>query len=367
MKRSKGSKAGAGARETAPRAPRRTDKGAAETGRTRARAASDAPTDVVASPRLRRLGERLAWAALVVPPFVVVPVALDPFRMPQRLLAEWLALASLAALVWSAEEIRGAAIWRSTAVRATAPLLALAALSLFTSSHHAHVADALADLAIGVATLGGWSLLLPRERLRKLLDAIMVPGAGLAVIAILQLHDLWQPILFGERLRSARYGITSLAGNAGDLAAFLVLPCLVAQAGLPAARGRARWWRLFVLATTVYALAGTQTLTSLAAAAAGSLLLWSARLPPRRLVVLAGAATATVLLLGVLVPPLRERVVRLQTAFTGGDNLNNLLSGRLDGWRVAARLLAEHPVAGVGLGAYRAEFAPMKLRLLAEG
>ncbi|HXT19693.1 MAG TPA: O-antigen ligase family protein, partial [Thermoanaerobaculia bacterium] len=199
------------------------------------------------------------------------------------------------------------------------------------------------------------------------LDAIMVPGAGLAVIAILQLHDLWQPILFGERLRSARYGITSLAGNAGDLAAFLVLPCLVAQAGLPAALGRARWWRLFVLATTVYALAGTQTLTSLAAAAAGSLLLWSARLPPRRLVVLAGAATATVLLLGVLVPPLRERVVRLQTAFTGGDNLNNLLSGRLDGWRVAARLLAEHPVAGVGLGAYRAEFAPMKLRLLAEG
>ncbi len=46
---------------------------------------------------------------------------------------------------------------------------------------------------------------------------------------------------------------------------------------------------------------------------------------------------------------------------------NAVLSGRLDGWRTAAFLLAEHPLAGVGQGGFRAEFAPAKLALLDRG
>jgi tetratricopeptide (TPR) repeat protein len=51
----------------------------------------------------------------------------------------------------------------------------------------------------------------------------------------------------------------------------------------------------------------------------------------------------------------------------GTEALNDALSGRLDGWRVAVLLLREHPLTGVGLGAYRAEFSGAKLRLVSLG
>ena len=74
-----------------------------------------------------------------------------------------------------------------------------------------------------------------------------------------------------------------------------------------------------------------------------------------------------VVLLVVLVAPLRSRVETLVRAATIGGGLNEVLTGRLDAWWVAERLLQEHPLAGVGFGAYRAEFAAAKLRLISEG
>ncbi len=368
MKRGTKSKAGAGGRGGGPRGAAHASPAAAAQGdrrSRRARAAAALP-ESAAGGRVQRLGEWLAIAALAVPPFVVVPVALDAFRLPQRMLTEWLALASLVALAW-AGSVRTAVLRRSAALFASLPLLLVAATSFFTTPHRAHVAEAVPDLAIGVAALVGWSLAIHRERVRRVLDAALVPAAALAAIAVLQLHDLWQPVLFGEQFYYERLGITSLAGNPGDLAALLVLPCLVAQAGLPGARGAARWWRLVVLAVCVYALAGTQTLTSLIAAAAGSVVLWAALLPRRRLLVGAAAVAIAALLLVTLVSPLRERVVRLRPALTSVEELNEALSGRLDGWWVAMRLLRDHPLTGVGFGAYRAEFAPAKLAMLAEG
>jgi len=44
-----------------------------------------------------------------------------------------------------------------------------------------------------------------------------------------------------------------------------------------------------------------------------------------------------------------------------------VLTGRLDGWRAALWMLEEHPWAGVGQGAFRAEFVPAKLALLDRG
>ena len=316
----------------------------------------------------------LAMATIVVPPFVVVPVALDAFRLPQRMVAEALALASLIALaIGSRTSDAVSSEWtprnalRLPVLRAALPLLLVAASSFVTTAHPAHVADALPDLAIGIAVLVGWSLGFDAAALRRLLDAALVPAAALAGMGILQLHHLWQPMVFSESLAGERLAVTSLAGNPGDLAAMLVLPCLIAQAGLRDARGWRFWWRLLALALCVYALAGTQTLTSLVAAVLGSAALWAVLLPRR--LALAGAATATaaVVLLVVLVAPLRSRVETLVRAATIGGGLNEVLTGRLDAWWVAERLLQEHPLAGVGFGGYRAEFAAAKLRLMSEG
>jgi O-antigen ligase len=51
---------------------------------------------------------------------------------------------------------------------------------------------------------------------------------------------------------------------------------------------------------------------------------------------------------------------------THGD-VNALLTGRLDGWRVAVAMWERAPIVGVGQGAYRAEYADTRLALEARG
>jgi O-antigen ligase len=249
-------------------------------------------------------------------------------------------------------------------LRACLPLLLLAATGIATTAHRLHVLDAVADLAIGCAALVGWSLAFRAARLRRLLDATLLAGAPLALLGVLQAYELWTPLVFATDPGGARQATTSLLGNPGDLAALLVLPCLLAQQRLAVGPRRPLWGAAAALCA--YGVATSQTLTSFAALAAGSLLLWALLLPPRRLAVLAAAGAVAVILLVALAPGLRARVLGWRETFALGG-LNNVLSGRLDGWRVATALLAERPLTGVGHGAYRAEFAPAKLALAARG
>jgi O-antigen ligase len=302
-----------------------------------------------------------------VAPFVVVPGAVDSFRLPQRMASEWLALASLLALapLLATVEKPWPRLLRNPALLAVAPLLLLATLSLFTTSHPLHAREALVDLWIGAAALVGWSLAFANERLRRLVDLLLVPAAAFAILGILQLHALWRPLGFYEMIDKERLEVTSLAGNAGDFGIFLVLPCLVAQANLAARRGRA-WLQVVALVVCAYGLVGTQTLSAVAALAGGSALLWAARLPRRHLVWVAAGTALVVLALVTVAPRVSGRFAEKLWELRHGKT-DALLSGRQDGWRVATRLLAERPLAGFGHGSYRAEFARTKIDLLGEG
>ena len=120
------------------------------------------------------------------------------------------------------------------------------------------------------------------------------------------------------------------------------------------------------LALCLYGIAVTQTLSAVAAITAASALLWLRLVPGRRtmvaLVAVALLAAATVAAL----PALRTRVVDKAAQLVDGD-LNLALTGRLDGWRAAGWMLSRHPLAGVGQGAYSAEFAAAKLDLAERG
>ena len=355
------------------------------------------------APAERPLAARLAslplWLLAVVPPLYFVPSAKDPFRLPKLMLAEWLAIASLVPLAWAlrrVEAVRWRDLWRQPAIRALLPLVAVATASLATSAHPLHVREALADLWIGAACLVGWSAALPVRRLERVLVALLLPAAALAVIGILQFHGL-QPLAVAPALGGARYTVTSTAGNTGDFAAFLVLPCLVAQWRL--ARGAAaaaagsrpvaggagekdaagggrrlgrRWgWLAAALALCAYAIAVTQTLAALVALLLGSLTFWfgSLRRGGAGLRWLAGACAAAALLAAgavAAVPALRGRVAEKVSLARRGE-WNHVLTGRLDGWRTALWMLEQHPWAGVGQGAFRAEFVPAKLALLDRG
>jgi O-antigen ligase len=84
----------------------------------------------------------------------------------------------------------------------------------------------------------------------------------------------------------------------------------------------------------------------------------------RRWQVLAGTLVGLAVTV-TLMTPLRQRVVsKLLRSERGGVNV--ILTGRLDAWRVATRVLVEHPL-GTGHGTFRAEYVPTKLALLDEG
>lgn len=320
------------------------------------------------------VGYLLIWVAVLVMPAVVSPTTVDAFRLPKLLFAEWLGLASLAAFALSAA-FTGAGPgepspppWRRRAVLAVAPLVLVATLGLATTGHPEHVRQALADLWIGAACLVGWSLALSSDRLSRLLGGLGVSGSLLALLGILQFHDLYRPFAFARGEEAGRLGVSSLAGNTGDLAAFLVLPVLVAQWRLaaPSAGRRSRLVWGVVLAVCLYGLAVTQTLTALAAVLAGSVVLWGARLRPRRAAVAGGGAVVALIVVVLVVAPLRGRVVRA-IDFLQEGRIDALVSGRFDGWQAALWMVGESPVLGVGHGAYRAEFARAKLDLLDRG
>lgn len=318
-------------------------------------------------------GEVLVFAALLVPPLLVLPTLADAFDLPKLLASEWLGLASLAVLAWrlrEVERIDARGLWAVPALAAVVPLVAVLTAGLATSAHPAHVRAALPDLWIGAACLVGWSAGLPERAHRRLQLGLLVPAGVLALLAILQFHDLYRPFAFTEGEQNARLGFSSLAGNVGVLAAYLVLPALIAQQLLW------RWWGGrrraapaavgVALVLCLYGLAVTQTLAALAAIAAASAVLWLGLLPARRVALALGAVVLMAAAAVVAVPPLRSRLSD-KVGHVASGRWNLALAGRLDGWRAAAAMLADHPLTGVGHGAYEAEFAAVKLELAGRG
>ena len=350
-------------------------------GKPRPAASRKAPA-AAASPRTPRtpIDLRLAlfflWLLILLPPFLLAQVAKESFRAPKLLASEWLALASVVCLAWGLrrrEEVRLADLWRLPAARAVLPILAIATAGLAVTRHPEHTREGLADLWIGAVCLVAWSAALPASRVERLLRGMLWPAALLAAIGIGQFHGWWQPLLFFGLTPGSRLAITSYAGNPGDLGAYLVLPVLIAQETLwrrlraGERLGRpAVWSTAAALSICLYALLLTQTIAAVVALLAGSVLLWGALLPRRRAAALLAGAIVTTVLVVVAVPPLRQRLVEKAQAVSYLD-LNWFLSGRLDGWRTAAWMLGQHPLTGVGHGAYRPEFVPAKLALLDRG
>ena len=316
-------------------------------------------------PLAHRLATWTIGLLFVAVPFVLDSAQKDAFRLPKALLGETLALLSLffLAFAW-----KGPKEWRELLrapfVAAFGPFVVVATLVSLASPHLAHVQRGLAGLWIGAVAVWGWSVGFSRRELREALAWQLAPASVLAAIAILQFHGIYQPYAFVGIAESSRYAIGSLAGNVGDLAAYLVLPTILAQAEI--ARGGRVRLASAALALCLYGLAVTQTLAALAGVAVGSVVFWAFRISRRRLLAGAFAGAGAVVLLFVVVAPLRERSLAKAGEIARGD-WNSVLTGRLDGWRAAVWMLGEHPATGVGVGAYRTEFIPAKLALVRSG
>ncbi|MEM7356740.1 MAG: O-antigen ligase family protein [Acidobacteriota bacterium] len=316
-----------------------------------------------------KLGPVMLWLLVLLVPLAFSLSARENFRLPKLWLSQTLGLASIVFLLARAKIVGRLdlkALVRQPVVLAVLPMLIVATLGLLTSPHDQAVRGALISLWIGLACLVVWSYALTTSELRDLLEGMIFPATQLALVAVLQYHHIVNPFqIVGEveRLR-----LTSLAGSAFDLAAYFVLPCLLVQGSLRQTSTSAswRWTQGLCAALSVYALALTQTLSAILALACGTLLFWFLVLSRRRFVGLAAGLILAALALGLAVEPLQQRVSNKLGSLRQGD-VNELLSGRLDGWRAALWMAREEPWTGVGHGAYRFEFGRAREALKQQG
>jgi O-antigen ligase len=316
----------------------------------------------------RRAGLFAVYALVIVPPFLVSPSAEDAFRLPKLAASETLALLSLLALAAGSIARRSISLLDFARRPPTvfAALLVLAVLpGALWAEHPLHWQRASWSLAIALGCLVGWSAAIPERSLRRAIDLLALPGASLALLAILQAHGVFRPFAFAQN-QGARYHLTSLAGSVGDLGAYLVLPALALQVGLARPGGvGGRLLRGVLLALVAYGLFLSETLAALAAVALGSLVLWAILLPLRRLW-LAALPLLAIAAVSLVVPGLHHRVSSKLRDLRHED-VDRLLSGRPDAWKVAVEMFREHPWLGVGHGGYRSSFASTKLALAEHG
>jgi O-antigen ligase len=318
-----------------------------------------------AGPLVRRLAFAALIGTVVLTPLVFDADSRDSFRIPKALFFGLGALVSLflLSLTWKAPADL-ARLARTGSLRAIGPFVAVATAVSLLSPHVEHVHRGLAGVWVGGLALWGWSAGFTRRELHRALRWTLLPAGLLGLVGALQFHDLFQPFHFAALRDASRLAITSFAGNAGDLSAFLVLPALVAQRLL--ALGQKRLLAVAALCLAFYGIAITQTFAAAAALAAGTLLFWAPVLPARRRWLAAGSAAVVMLLALAVSTPFRARAVEKLREIARGD-WNEVLTGRFDGWRAGVWMLREHPWSGVGAGAFRTEFLPAKEALIDRG
>lgn len=285
-------------------------------------------------------------------------VAVDPAGWFPFGPVKWLAVSVLvpagAAVLLARRPLRVAAAPTAAAAALVAWQAAAAAMGedrfyawIGTPERHLGVlAWALAALAL----VAGQSLGTDRER-RVVAAGLVAAGVGLGTAAAAEALG-WEPAVLdtGDRL-------SGLVGSPAYLgaAAALLLPALF---GVAADRSWARAWRAAAAAATaglaVAAVGSGARAAWFGLAVAGAATGWAQRARlVRRPRLATGIAVAGVGVLAVLVVagPVGARLAGALDAGEPGGR------GRLDEWRVAARVIADDPFTGVGPEGYRIAFA----------
>lgn len=316
-----------------------------------------------------RLAAGLLRLHMVLVPLVVAPNIRDAFRLPKEIAATTLGLAAALCLVVGAIAGTGRLAARRRVEPTTLALLGfalLATLTLATTNHPEHVRSSLLGLWVGVAAFAVFSHGLSSDSLRSVLSWSVPSGVVLALIGLAQAANVYQPFGFAAGMSTSREQITSLAGNPGDLAAFLLLPTLVALARVlePTCRHRALWF--LALLCLLGGAAAARTISCAGALVVGAVFLVGRRFERRRLIAATAGILAASLLLVISWSPLRQRADEKVRDLKKLE-INAFLTGRLDAWRAAVSMGVAAPWSGVGHGAFRTEFADARESLMAQG
>jgi O-antigen ligase len=347
------------------------------------------PSNRAVAARAERFLVLLAVAGLVVVAFAFTP-GLENFRTAKEAVFRAQALlgafgVAVAVAFGGADRLRE--MLRDRAIVAVlAGVLIWTSITTLASGNRMVSLDAFATIVCSLLLFVAVWYIAPRFPTAALL--VLVPAALLnAALAALQEYGIWNPFEFSEKL-PAHLTATALIGNPNDVGGYLALCTVVLLAASPSlgnqkpetrnqklARNPSGFWflvsgfrlRWLALSGGAIAFAGvviSQTRTAILALAITAVFIALRR--SRRLALGVAAALLLTLLvayfvnLGVL-----TRLAHLPEYVARG-HWNIVLSDRLPAFAAAAAMFAEHPLVGVGPGAYKYFYLSYRIRLVQE-
>jgi len=308
-----------------------------------------------------------ATFALVLAGALALPLVfrLDPsemFRLPKAVFLR--AEAILIVSITLAAVLAGARIprltWRDIWLLLPLAVLAAFAVLTLTSTNYQLSIGALGSAAataviffatVAAARSGGWLLL----------SVPFVAAVTNALLVIVEETNLWMP--FGVQAGVPHHlQCDALIGNPNEVGGYLGAAALAAVAFMASRDAEERWnvRNVVVLVVLGVALLACQTLTAIIAFAAAAFFMivissW------RKAMAVAGIVTVTAVLIVILVAPFRARATHVITWVRAGD-YNAIFTDRFTPFVTAWSMFKDHPLTGVGPGAFAWQYYDYKIR-----
>lgn len=308
-----------------------------------------------------------ATFALVLAGALALPLVFrrDPsemFRLPKAVFLR--AEAILIISITLAALLAGAPIprlkWRDIWLLLPLAVLAAFAVLTLTSTNQPLSMGALGSAAatsviffatVAAARSGGWLLV----------SIPMVAALANALLVIVEETNLWMP--FGVHAGVPHHlQCDALIGNPNEVGGYLGAAALAAVAFITSRDAEDRWnvRNIIVLVVLGVALLACQTLTAIIAFAAAVFFMivissW------RKAIAVAAIVAVTAVLIVILVAPFRARATNVITWVRAGD-YNAIFTERFTPFVTAWSMFKDHPLTGVGPGAFPWQYYDYKIR-----
>ncbi|MBW3670647.1 MAG: O-antigen ligase family protein [Acidobacteria bacterium] len=310
-------------------------------------------------------------ATIVILPLILHPAGYDAFRFPKVLVVRTAAVLLLmvysARFVWLGTGAGRRVLLRDRLVQISAFLIGWCALAAAFSPEPSVSLRAMGDVAAGLILFFGAVSHGRRTGSIRILWLVLIPGVVIVGVVLLQRLDLWHPLVTVAELEQLPRGDrellakAALLGNRNDVGLYLLLPLAVAIAS----SGQRRWTAAAAVLAIMIGIVVTTTLTIIAVGV-GLLATQAVRELKelrRRNLIVAGilfVVTLGTLLFAGVQPELKARFAQHTEDLQSLDVIQ-LARGREASFTVAAVMVKENPLLGVGPGRFPSEFTTVAL------
>jgi len=297
-------------------------------------------------------------ASLFLLPLVCDPSGYDAFRYPKFLLFRLTAILIAAILITAALfgklDVRRLIRKRSRIVMLAAVVLWSVITTMLSTNRLVSYRTFECTAEALLFFVAAW-IAVRDSTLNQVIAAPFAAGVINAIVAVVQRTNVWSVFPFAKNL-PVHLRTTALMGNPNDVGSYL-LPITIAAIAI--AFLRRRWYWTLIACTLTLGIAVSEALTAIAGCVAAALVL-SVILSRRNGMRVVAATLVCVLIAIAAVPPVRNRIERLEQAIRQHD-LAEATSQRIYPFMTAWKMFRDHPVTGVGPGVFKYRFLEYRL------